>query len=77
MKKIGADTMCGNKFSPVTQKSFVKYFLPIFSTDPMNNKHHTKFKAYAISWSLWGIVYDQGVIDTGSQKPIYHWIDDY
>ena len=77
MKKIDDYTMCGNTLSPVTHKSFVTHLLPLFSTYTMNNNYHAKFKAYAISGSLWGIVYNQGVIDTVSQKSIYHWIDDY
>ena len=67
--------MCGNTLSPVIQKSFVTHFIPLFSTDTINNKYNAKFKAYATSGILWGIVYNQGVINTGSQQSIYHWID--
>ena len=68
MKKNGTDTMCGNKLSPMTHNSFVTHFISLLSIHTMNNKYHAKFKGYVSSGSIWGIVYNQGVIDTGSQK---------
>ena len=52
-------------------------FPTLSATDTMKNTYYGECKAYATPKSLWEILYDQGVRDTGFHKQKYHWADVY